>query len=186
MPTHLNYGIGEREKEILFEVLPSLTAKQAAGESENLDELSARYTKAEMLEEFKTKQLARIVSLRNANAKGIAYENRKRIIAEFSTPVNPEDTGRPEVQGMCSPSCRAAKTEFRYAAALLTYQIRNLWSHLQKFKRDVVNRRGLTKLVHQRAKILKYLKRADRDRYDIVLKRLGLEPEAVEGELVVV
>jgi small subunit ribosomal protein S15 len=56
---------------------------------------------------------------------------------------------------------------------------------LQNFKRDVGNRRGLTKLVHQRAKILKYLKNTDRDRYDAVLERLGLEPGAVEGELVV-
>lgn len=70
-------------------------------------------------------------------------------------------------------------------AALLTYKIRNLWNHLQTFKRDVGNRRGLTKLVHQRAKILKYLKNTDRDRYDAALARLGLEPGAVEGELVV-
>ena len=77
------------------------------------------------------------------------------------------------------------RTLTRLAAALLTYKIRNLWEHLQTFKADIGNRRGLTKLVHQRAKILKYLKRTDRDRYDRVLQRLGLEPEAVEGELVV-
>jgi len=112
--------------------------------------------------------LARLISLRNANAKGIAFENRKRIIATFSEPSNPHDPGRPEVQ-----------------AALLTYKIRNLWNHLQTFKRDVGNRRGLTHLVHQRAKILRYLKNTDRDRYDAVLARLGLEPGAVEGELVV-
>jgi small subunit ribosomal protein S15 len=52
-------------------------------------------------------------------------------------------------------------------------------------KKDVGSRRSLRLLIHQRAKILKYLKRVDRDRYDIVLGRLGLEPESVEGELVV-
>lgn len=72
-----------------------------------------------------------------------------------------------------------------FPAALLTYKIRNLWDHLNKFKRDVGNRRGLRKLVHQRAKILRYLKNVDRDRYDNVLNRLALEAEAVEGELVV-
>lgn len=67
----------------------------------------------------------------------------------------------------------------------MTYQIRNLWDHLSKFKKDIANRRSLRRLVHQRAKILKYLKRVDRDRYDVVLERLGLEPASVEGELVV-
>jgi small subunit ribosomal protein S15 len=70
-------------------------------------------------------------------------------------------------------------------AALLTLKIRNLWNHLGQFKRDVANRRSLRRLVHQRAKLLKYLKRTDRDRYEFVLGRLGLKPGAVEGELVV-
>lgn len=70
-------------------------------------------------------------------------------------------------------------------AALLTYKIRNLWSHLTKYKRDVGNRLGLRKLVHQRAKVLKYLKGVDEDRYEAVLEKLALEPESVEGELVV-
>lgn len=70
-------------------------------------------------------------------------------------------------------------------AALLTLQIRNVWDHLRAFKRDVSNRRSLRRLVHQRAKLLKYLKRTDRDRYERILERLGLEPGAVEGELVV-
>lgn len=72
-----------------------------------------------------------------------------------------------------------------FLAALLTLQVRNVWNHLREFKRDVSNRRSLRRLVHQRAKILKYLKRTDRDRYERVLERLGLEPGAVEGELVV-
>ena len=72
----------------------------------------------------------------------------------------------------------------RVSAALLTYQIRNLWSHLTKFRRDVGNRRGLRKLVHRRAKILRYLKSVDQDRYETILERLALEPESVEGELV--
>lgn len=67
----------------------------------------------------------------------------------------------------------------------MTYKIRKLWIHLTKFKKDVGNRLSLRKLVHQRAKILKYLKRLDRDRYDTLLERLALEPHSVEGELVV-
>ncbi|KAI9432061.1 hypothetical protein H4582DRAFT_1998882 [Lactarius indigo] len=113
-------------------------------------------------------QVARLVDLRNANAAGVAFENRRRVIAAFSEPGKPDDTGRTEVQ-----------------AALLTLQIRNLWTHLSGFKRDVANRRNLRRLVHQRAKLLKYLKRTNRDRYERVLERLGLAPGAVEGELVV-
>jgi hypothetical protein len=40
-------------------------------------------------------------------------------------------------------------------------------------------------VVYQRAKLLKYLKRTDRDRYERVSERLGLEPGGVDGELVV-
>ena len=74
---------------------------------------------------------------------------------------------------------------FLCTVALLTYQIRNLWDHLLSFKRDVANRRALRMLIHQRAKLLRYLRRKDRDRYETVLDRLALEPESVEGELVV-
>lgn len=64
-------------------------------------------------------------------------------------------------------------------------RIRNVWDHLRSNRKDVITRRNLRQLVHQRAKILKYLKRLDRDRYDAVLGRLGLEAGSVEGELVV-
>lgn len=42
---------------------------------------------------------AKVLDLRNANAAGIAYENRRRIIYAFSTPKKPFDPGRAEVQG---------------------------------------------------------------------------------------
>ena len=75
---------------------------------------------------------------------------------------------------------------FRFClAALATYRIRNLWDHLSRCKKDIANRRSLRRLVHKRAKILRYLKNVDEDRYDRILERLGLERGAVEGELVV-
>ena len=70
-------------------------------------------------------------------------------------------------------------------AALLTYRIRNLWSHLLKFRKDVANRRALRQLVHDRARVLRYLKSLDRDRYEAILPRLGLDKGSVEGELVI-
>ena len=62
-------------------------------------------------------------------------------------------------------------------------QIRNLWEHLTRCRKDVANHRSLRVLLHKRAKILKYLKNKDADRYERILERLGLEPEAVEGEI---
>ncbi|KAM5539916.1 hypothetical protein V8D89_006419 [Ganoderma adspersum] len=173
LATYFNYGIGEKEKETLFEALPQLTVegqvevKDAAAHASGRA-LARDYLVAEQTELAKRVHLARLADLRNANAQGISYENRRRIVAAFSEPENPTDTGRPEVQ-----------------AALATYRIRNLWDHLSRCKKDIANRRSLRRLVHKRAKILRYLKNVDEDRYDRILERLGLERGAVEGELVV-
>jgi small subunit ribosomal protein S15 len=43
--------------------------------------------------------MARMVDLRNANAAGVAFENRRRVVEAFSEPGKPNDTGRTEVQG---------------------------------------------------------------------------------------
>ncbi|KAH7924490.1 S15/NS1 RNA-binding domain-containing protein [Leucogyrophana mollusca] len=166
IPRNLNYGIAGEEKKLLFEVLPPLAAER--GTTEYNEDTIRDIQVATENELQKANIFAKLVDLRNANAKGLAFENRRRCIAAFSGPDKSDDTGRPEVQ-----------------AALLTMQIRNLWSHLTKFRKDVDNRRGLRRLVHQRAKILKYLKRLDRDRYEALLPRLGLEASSVEGELVV-
>ncbi|KAF8899816.1 hypothetical protein CPB84DRAFT_1847589 [Gymnopilus junonius] len=185
LPKQFGFGVDELEKNMLFNELPQATAKMI---NNNLDIRKKeddkkvgqrdRYAVApdasKLLEEHekealhKADLLAKALDLRNANAAGIAFENRRRIILAFSTPENPFNPGRTEVQ-----------------AALLTYKIRKLWSHLLTFKRDVGNRRALRQLIHDRAKLLKYLKRHDRDRYETILDRLALDPEAVEGELVV-
>ncbi|KAG6380707.1 hypothetical protein JVT61DRAFT_5085 [Boletus reticuloceps] len=167
VPSHLNFGIeGGQEKKLLFEVLPTLTVERGVT---TFDEDTVERAKAAMDGELqKANMFARLADLRNANAKGLAYESRRRIIVAFSTPQQPNDTGRPEVQ-----------------AALMTFRIRNLWSHLLKFRKDVANRRALRQLVHDRAKVLHYLKRLDRDRYEAILPRLGLDKGSVEGELVI-
>ncbi|KAI0789477.1 S15/NS1 RNA-binding domain-containing protein [Abortiporus biennis] len=171
-PHFKSYGIGEQETELLFKTLPTLTSEATIemDMQSNDNKRSFQQTAEDAIEVERRKSVvfASLVDLRNANARGIAYENRKRIIAEFSELGKPNDTGRPEVQ-----------------AAILTMRIRNLWSHLLKVKQDIANRRSLRRLVHERAKILKYLKSIDRDRYDLVLERIGVEPGAVEGELVV-
>lgn len=67
------------------------------------------------------------------------------------------DTGSPEVQ-----------------IALLTARIKYLTEHFATHKQDHHSRRGLLKLVNQRRKLLDYLKRRNRERYQSVISRLGL------------
>lgn len=101
VPTFLNYGIGEKEKEALFEVLPRLSQQgqvEATGAADPRI-IGSTYAKKGLEEQKKAAMFARMVDLRNANARGIAFENRRRIVAAFSEPENPTDTGRPEVQG---------------------------------------------------------------------------------------
>jgi len=169
LPTQFNFGIGKADKELLFRDLPELSAQAVVlrYQQSNPETLASLHDQSQELEQLKLNQFAKLVDLRNANAQGIAYENKRRIILAFSGQEGSYDTGSTEVQ-----------------VALLTYRIRNLYFHLTKFRRDVGNRRGLRILVHRRAKLLRYLKQKHRQRYDAVLERLGLEPASVEGELV--
>ena len=194
LPALFNYGIGEKEKGMLFEKLPQMTTQGRTHTSglyavRDPRELVKQVEQTEREEMHKGAMLARLVDLRNANAQGIAYENRRRIVAAFSGPDNQTDTGRPEVQGAWSCVCvfdvYRCPLVLSRIAAIATMRIRNMWEHLTRCKRDVACRRDLRRMVHKRAKILKYLKRVDEDRYDAVLERLGLERGAVEGELIV-
>jgi hypothetical protein len=99
IPGNLGYGVKHEEKILLFEQLPMATlhmtsqVRKAAFSKEMRD-------KDDQAEIQKANLLAKVLDLRNANAAGIAYENRRRIVEAFSTTENPFDTGRTEVQGM--------------------------------------------------------------------------------------
>ncbi len=68
-----------------------------------------------------------------------------------------EDTGSPEVQ-----------------VALLTERITQLTDHLKLHRKDHASRRGLLKMVGKRSRLLKYLTRTDRERYQKIIASLGL------------
>jgi len=85
----------------------------------------------------------------------ITEERKQEIIADYRT--HDGDTGSPEVQ-----------------IALLSDRIRHLTDHLKVHKKDHASRRGLLKMVGRRSALLKYLTRKDRERYQAVIKRLGL------------
>ena len=85
----------------------------------------------------------------------VMQERRKVAVTTFRT--NEKDTGSPEVQ-----------------VALITEQINHLTEHLKVHKKDFTSRRGLLMMVGKRARLLKYLQREDRERYQSLIKKLGI------------
>ena len=67
------------------------------------------------------------------------------------------DTGSPEVQ-----------------IAMLTERINELTEHLRTHSKDHHSRRGLLMMVGRRRRLLRYLERADVDRYRALVADLGL------------
>ncbi|KZO96465.1 hypothetical protein CALVIDRAFT_549703 [Calocera viscosa TUFC12733] len=168
LPELYQFDIRGAEERVLFDTLPKMSAMAGIlvhGERSE-SQMEATLKTNLMRSHLHGNILSRIVDLRNANAAGIGFENRRRCIRAFGE--SDEDTGRPEVQ-----------------AAILTVRIRNLWTHLVTHMNDVHNRRSITMMVHERARILKYLERIDPARFDNLLPRLGLDPRAVKGEIYV-
>jgi len=67
------------------------------------------------------------------------------------------DTGSPEVQ-----------------IALLTNRIVGLMDHFNSHKKDNHSRRGLLQMVARRRKLLDYLKKSKKERYQAIINKLGL------------
>lgn len=59
--------------------------------------------------------------------------------------------------------------------ALITERINHLNNnHFDAFPKDRASRVGLMKLVGQRRRLLDYLRRNDEERYDVLIKQLGI------------
>ncbi|OJX09362.1 MAG: 30S ribosomal protein S15 [Caedibacter sp. 37-49] len=82
-------------------------------------------------------------------------EQKKQIIKDYATATN--DTGSPDVQ-----------------VALLTTRIKELSKHLEAHVKDHHSRRGLLIMVNRRRRLLDYIKRSSFERYEALIKRLGL------------
>ena len=85
----------------------------------------------------------------------LAREQKETIIKDFK--LHEGDTGSPEVQ-----------------IALISERLNSLTTHFQTHKKDHHSRRGLLKLVGQRRRLLSYLKTTSQERYEQLIKRLGL------------
>ena len=82
-------------------------------------------------------------------------DEKTTIIGDYQ--VHGGDTGSPEVQ-----------------VALLTERINQLIEHLKIHTHDHHSRRGLLKLVGRRRRLLAYLNGKDKERYRVLIERLGL------------
>ncbi|WP_019222193.1 30S ribosomal protein S15 [Bartonella rattaustraliani] len=85
----------------------------------------------------------------------ITAERKQALVAEYANKDG--DTGSPEVQ-----------------VAVLSERISNLTNHFKSHKKDNHSRRGLLKMVSQRRRLLDYLKGIDQNRYQTLIKKLGL------------
>ena len=85
----------------------------------------------------------------------LTVAKKQEIVNEFGT--NETDTGSTPVQ-----------------IALLSARIVELTEHLKSFKKDHASRLGLLKLVGQRRRLMRYLKRTDRASYMKTIEALSI------------
>ncbi len=85
----------------------------------------------------------------------ITAEEKAKLIKEYA--IKDGDTGSPEVQ-----------------VAILSSRIATLTEHFKTHKKDNHGRRGLLKMVAQRRKLLDYTRGKSEERYQDLIKRLGL------------
>ncbi len=82
--------------------------------------------------------------------------DKTEILEEYG--LDSENTGSPEAQ-----------------IAILTEEIKNLFSHLEDHPKDKHSRKGLVGKVNKRKKLLKYLKKNDSSKYEDIIKKTGLK-----------
>ena len=85
----------------------------------------------------------------------LTVAKKQEIVSEFGT--NDTDTGSTPVQ-----------------IALISARIVELTEHLKSFKKDHASRLGLLKLVGQRRRLMRYLKRTDRASYMKTIEALSI------------
>jgi small subunit ribosomal protein S15 len=82
-------------------------------------------------------------------------EERSAIVAQYKR--HDKDTGSTEIQ-----------------VAILTTRIRQLTEHLKQHRHDHHTERGLYQMIGRRKRLMAYMWREDRDRYQTLVAALGL------------
>jgi small subunit ribosomal protein S15 len=86
----------------------------------------------------------------------LTKEKIKEIISKYGK--HERDSGSPEVQ-----------------IVLLTERINILQQHFARHRKDFLTRRSFLKLIGKRRRLLNYLKRTDPQKYQQIVKEIGLE-----------
>lgn len=85
----------------------------------------------------------------------LTQQRKQELISDYQ--VHETDTGSSDVQ-----------------IAMLTERINRLSEHLRANQKDHSSRRGLLKLIGQRKRLLSYIQKEDRERYQALIGRLGI------------
>jgi small subunit ribosomal protein S15 len=85
----------------------------------------------------------------------LTQQRKQELISNYQ--VHETDTGSSDVQ-----------------IAMLTERINRLSEHLKANQKDHSSRRGLLKLIGQRKRLLSYLQKEDKQRYQALIARLGI------------
>ncbi|MBV9387112.1 MAG: 30S ribosomal protein S15 [Chroococcidiopsidaceae cyanobacterium CP_BM_ER_R8_30] len=85
----------------------------------------------------------------------LTQQRKQELISSYQ--VHETDTGSSDVQ-----------------IAMLTERINRLSEHLRANQKDHSSRRGLLKLIGQRKRLLAYVQKEDRERYQALISRLGI------------
>ncbi|WP_353931986.1 30S ribosomal protein S15 [Okeanomitos corallinicola TIOX110] len=85
----------------------------------------------------------------------LTQQRKQELISGYQ--VHETDTGSADVQ-----------------VAMLTDRINKLSKHLQANKKDHSSRRGLLKMIGQRKRLLAYIQKNSRDKYQALIARLGI------------
>ena len=85
----------------------------------------------------------------------LTQERKQELINGYQ--VHETDTGSADVQ-----------------IAMLTERINRLSEHLKINKKDHASRRGLLKMIGQRKRLLAYLRKENKERYQALIQRLGI------------
>lgn len=85
----------------------------------------------------------------------LTAERKLEVVKEHA--IKAGDTGSPEVQ-----------------VAVLSERINGLTDHFKAHVKDNHSRRGLLRMVSTRRKLLDYLKKTDKGRYEAIISKLGL------------
>ena len=143
------------------------------------DTEEAKGQNLQVLEEedrLKREAMARLIDLTNANSRAVISANVESAVAHFGRFEG--DTGSPEVQ-----SIFPLQRMIDGVVGVMTVKILALKEHMQYNLQDKRSKRALNMLVHQRQKMLKYLRRKYPERYIDCLKEIGLDDSAVVREV---